>query len=211
MNLVMDFGADIGESWESFDRANEYESFGNQRNYKYIVDSISYMYLNNQDSLRVQHLTVLQKNWSEPDSDYYWNWQTDILIEKLGFKSALLPINGGDGFSDDQYETDIRCYQDNIIGLVKLTEDENCITTSTSEKEEIKFDLYPNPTHGVVHLRGLENAKDVRIIITDSSGNKMGEFSHLHEIDMQNLHTGVYFLQIVADYSIATKKILLLK
>lgn len=209
MNLVMDFGAEPGESWESFDRANEYESFGNQFNYKYIVDSLSHLYVSDQDSLMVQHLTVLRKDWDQPDSEYR-RPRTDILIENLGFMSALLPTNDGDGLSDDQYETDIRCYQDGTIGLVKLTEDDNCITSSVSGREEIHFDIYPNPTNGFLYIGGLDH-EEVRIMITDYSGREMGEFFNTQEIDLQNLHAGIYFLQVIAAHSITTRKILLIK
>lgn len=211
MNLVMNFDADIGESWESFDRANEYESFGNERNYLYMVDSISYIYFDDQDSLKVQHLTVLEKDWSQPYSEYNWNWQTDELIERIGFKSALLPKNVGDGLTDDLYETDVRCYQDDEIGLINLTEDESCIKTSTTELTGTNFYLYPNPTNGYTKLGGLENHKRLKLILTDVSGKRILALENPNQIDLTSLERGLYFLQIFDDELLATKKIVLLK
>ncbi len=175
------------------------------------VDSISFLYLNDQDSLRIQHLTVLQKQWDQPDSEYYWNWQTDELIEKVGFKSALLPTNGGNGFTDDQYETDIRCYQDHEIGLIKLTEDENCVTTSTNEMASIDFEVSPNPTNGIIQSRGLENLNNIRLIITDLSGQHFGEFKSQNKIDLGHLTNGIYVLNLIRKESMSYQKISPLK
>ncbi len=211
MNLVMDFGAQIGESWESFDRANEFQSFGTQNNYKYTVDSISYLILDNDDSLKVQHLTVLQKNWSQPESEYFWNWQTDQLIERIGFRSALLPRNGGDGLTDDQFETDVRCYQDNNFGLVKLTEESNCITSSTEDLSNVQLKIYPSPTNGMVRIAGLDEYENVKLTLFDYSGNQIEEFLNINELNIGHLENGIYFLNISSPKLMVTEKILLIK
>lgn len=211
MNLVMDFGAEVGESWESFDRANEFESFGNERNYKYIVDDITYIHLINQAPLKVQHLTVLQKDWSQADSEYVWEGQTDELIESLGFKSALLPSNGGDGFTDDQYETDIRCYEDPIIGLVKLLEDENCTLTSTKNINFDRFEILPNPTSGLLKIEGLLESSDIEVFVFNFNSKLIHKAHCLEELDLTSFENGVYYIQIRSNEYIITRKIVLLK
>ncbi len=211
MNLVMDFGAEVGSSWESFDRANEHESFGTQKNYKYTVDSIRYLHLNNEDSLRIQHLSVLQKDWNQPDSEYIQSWQKDELIEKLGFKSALLPTNVGDGFTDGQFETNIRCYQDNEIGLIKLTEEPNCIATSTIDHTFTTLGIYPNPSNGIITFHGLKNIEKTRVVVTNVSGHHVGEFVNQKMINISHLNNGIYLIRLISEGSMITKKIILLK
>jgi len=195
-NTVMDFGAEIGESWVSFDKANDYVSFGEMRNQKYVVDSISHIFSTSNDSIRIQHLTEYGKFWNDPDSEFEWNGSKKP-IQYLGFEGALLPSNDGDGFTDDITQLSIRCYEDNNIGLVKLTNDLNCQTTSINELERQLVEIYPNPTYGHFEIRGCENIIDSKLQITDYTGRQLGKISNSRDIDISHLNDGIYFLYIV--------------
>lgn len=210
LNLVMDFGATPGEFWESFDQANNYESFGFERNYKYQVDSIGTILSSNNVPLNIQYITQFSKLWTEPDSLYRFPRQR-MLINQIGFKSALLPTNGGDGFTDDQLETDIRCYQDNEIGIIMLTDDNNCVTTSTHKMRYVNFEVSPNPTNGIIQLNGIESADKISLIITDLSGQNLGMYENQNRINIGHLNNGIYLLNLIGKESIYTRKIVLLK
>lgn len=206
-NVVMNFGAQIGESWESFDRANEYVSFNSQRNQKYVVDSISYIFSSNNDSIRVQHLTAYGKAWNEPESEYKWNG-TRELIQYVGFKNALLPANDGDGWTDDIFETQVRCYEDPIIGIIKLTDDSNCFTSSTDQVEYNEFKIYPNPNNGIINIEGDISSID-RIEIISSFGKIILSEKPTNQLYIQNIPNGIYLVHLYSKSKSSIKKIVI--
>jgi len=191
-NTVMDFGAEIGESWVSFDKANDYVSFGEMRNQKYVVDSISYIFSTSNDSIGIQHLTEYGKFWNDPDSEFEWNGSKK-LIQYLGFEGALLSLNDSDGFTDDITQLSIRCYEDNNIGLVKLTNDLNCQTTSINKLERHLVEIYPNPTYGHSEIRGFENIIDSKLQITDYTG-RQDKISNSRDNDISHLMMEFIFI-----------------
>lgn len=206
-NVVMDFGAEIGESWVSFDRANEYVSFNSQRNQKYVVDSISYILSSNNDSIRVQHLTTYGKAWNDPELAYRWNG-TKELIQYIGFKNALLPTNDGDGLTDDIYETEVRCYEDPIIGLIKLTDDSKCFTSSVVQSTLDQIKIYPNPNNGIINIEGDIGAID-RIELISSMGMKILSAKASKQIRVHGIPNGVYMLHLYGKNKSTTKKLII--
>ena len=210
LNLVMDFGATPGEYWESFDQSNNYESFGTELNYKYQVDSIGTIYTSDNSPLKVQHITEYRKLWTEPDSLYRFPRQRQ-LIEHLGFKSALLPTNDGDGYTDDQLETDIKCYEDPITGLIKLVENENCLTSSTSELEDLEIKIYPNPTSGILEIDGLAHLNAGSVVVYDSQAKIVHKTTKTDKLNLEHLDAGYYYIQIRSNEKVFTERIILLK
>jgi len=66
---------------------------------------------------------------------------------------------------------------------------------------EIKFNIYPNPTTDILNIQYKENVpENTSLTIYDVSGkqvlNKLAENSNLNQINLSNLNSGVYILQI---------------
>jgi len=81
--------------------------------------------------------------------------------------------------------------------------------TIVTELEEIS--LYPNPTTGVLYLEGVEGA-DVQI------SNMMGQVvesienaNEYNQVDMSSYANGTYFVKVVVDNKVTTRKINLMK
>lgn len=195
LNLVMNFAAEVGDSWESFDQANNYESFGFENNYKYRVDSIGFIYLPNGDSLKVQYLTEQRKSWTEPESSYSGSNKRE-LIQQIGFKKALLPTNGGDGFTDDQFETIVRCYEDESKGLIKFVENEECLTSSVRNISNQQIQIYPNPASDILNIKGLNEMGNTDLNVIDLTGKILLNTKNQNEINVRNLNPGIYILHL---------------
>ena len=98
--------------------------------------------------------------------------------------------NGGNGFE---------------AGHVRVFED--CKVVSTIEPNETAIiEVYPNPTSGKIELLGVEYGT---IKIIDNFGRLIWKAQQsATEIDISNLPSGVYFIQIILDDQFVTKKII---
>lgn len=210
LNLVMDFGANPGESWETFDRANEHVSFGLEFNHRYQVDSVSYIFSENSDSVKVQHLSVFGKTWQENDSEYSFRGNSE-LIQYIGFKKALLPINDGDGFTDDIAELNVRCYRDDAIGLIKLTDGPSCSPSSNDNVSLTSVNIYPNPSKDVLNLEGINKNSISGIKILNNKGIVVKNEMAKNQIDISQLASGMYYIQFINGESSTTRKFIILR
>jgi hypothetical protein len=178
-NLVMDFGAEVGESWESFDLSHSFVEFGFRNDYLFEVDSIGDFISEDMDTLKTQFISIYRKKWDQPPSAYDFIDKTK-LIEYIGFEDALLKTNGGDGFTDDVLETQVRCYEDANVGLLKLSDNQACILSSLTEYDvRGAQQLYPNPNDGVLYIN--EPVQGLKYRITTSQGQLIvqGSYSSL--------------------------------
>lgn len=208
-NVVMDFGATVGESWVSFDRANEYVSYGNMFNFRYEVDSISFIDYGGSDSLRVQHLEVYSKRWADQDSEYRKSGSAE-LIQRIGFRKALLPIHDGDGFTDGILEWDVRCYDDPFVDQIKLTDDENCITSSTYNIKSNQLRIVPNPASRTISILGITKSDINNLHILNEIGQSVLAIQKENEVDISHLEKGMYFIRIETSAFSMTEKLLII-
>jgi len=205
LNLVMDFGAEIGDSWVSFDRANEYVSFGNMRNQKYVVDSISYIPWPVGDSIRIQHLSSYSKMWDEPESAYQQK-DDKQLIEGVGFRDALLPTNGGDGFTDGIFESQIVCYQDPSFGDANVVDGGACFTSVSNVMIERNITIFPNPTFSEVQIIGAGEIEYIEVY--NIKGTLVSNKINSSSIDLSNLEEGVYILRILIENDFEFRRVI---
>jgi hypothetical protein len=86
-------------------------------------------------------------------------------------------------------------------------------TTSISEINDIadKIRIFPNPTNGILNIKGLPNNSHSSIVLYANDGRKVinKEVYHASEtdIDFSNLKSGIYFIVISGDSFIKTQKI----
>ena len=74
---------------------------------------------------------------------------------------------------------------------------------------ELNFSFYPNPVKDVLVLRNIQNIEIQKIEILDVYGKIIKTFtSGFNTMDFNNLQTGFYFLTVLSEYGIVTKKII---
>jgi hypothetical protein len=87
--------------------------------------------------------------------------------------------------------------------LLELTPEE--LPTSVSEMGSSDFRIYPNPAESSLFIEGLSVEASVKIF--DVDGKLLVKKQNVsREIDVENLSKGVYFIQIVDNQSIITRK-----
>jgi Subtilase family/Secretion system C-terminal sorting domain len=85
---------------------------------------------------------------------------------------------------------------------------------SVSELNQVQFDLFPNPTNGAVQIVVSDNLmEDAEMILTNELGQRLRaitkkEFTgNTTSLDLSNYERGVYFVTIVNDSVVTTKRI----
>ena len=86
-----------------------------------------------------------------------------------------------------------------FIDDVKITSG----TSGIDDQNEINIDFYPNPVVDKLYLS--EVAHEASII--DLGGRTLTTVTNTKVVDMQNLSEGVYFVRVVTDNGVATKKV----
>ena len=122
------------------------------------------------------------------DASYWW-W------------SWILPELGPFGTWTFEVSYQGVTHQHEFNYLEELTTTENIASTESIE-------LYPNPTTGILNIRGL-NTENSRIKILDSIGKIVDQpKSEDHQIDLSNLANGLYFIVIETDKLQISKRII---
>ena len=87
-------------------------------------------------------------------------------------------------------------------GIFHLEHTENStLGFSNSVKAKINFEIYPNPTDGIIHLKFDKNIhENTQIQIYNALGEKLFESDKLvNEINMSTFSKGIYFLKVGGD------------
>jgi len=97
--------------------------------------------------------------------------------------------------TDNLAETDVVLVTN---GLLHATYSVDFTTTSDPNNVDVKLQVYPNPSNGIVHISGLD--KNARICVYNLVGNLMFEKTAQQNVETisLNLHKGIYFVQIIA-------------
>jgi len=196
-DMVIDFDADIGDSWSFY---HSYALFAEEKIVEVNVDSISYFFINPDDSLRIQHVTLTNV--------FHDHSIHTKIIEKLGFEKALLPYDFTT-LCDSNYER-IRCYEDSNIGLV-IFDSVECNFISTAIEDKLissDLEIFPNPTSNILHFKTKElQLESVQIFSLE--GKLMSEYLlEQSAVDMSYLDRGLYFLKIKTDKGLIVEKVI---
>ena len=90
-------------------------------------------------------------------------------------------------------------------------------SSNTVIDKELKANIYPNPTNGIVNINlEEENLKSVRIYVYNTGGILVGSYEKSHDpgelrINLDYLHNGTYIIKISTNNKSTTKKLLLYK
>jgi hypothetical protein len=190
-NLLLDFNAGVGESWDMELWSDWLFPAGwIPDSIELVVDSISYFYYNNgQDSLRIQHL-------STPSSQ----WDKFQVIEKIGFSAGLFPDFSGTslGCCSSIYET--RCYEDSNCGLIKFIEQECDYTATEEARPSMKLTISPNQANDKVSVFFPDAAGNSSLHLYNAGGQLLhtlpvAKGAAVQEIDLSQYPDGLYFIQ----------------
>ncbi|MCB9020648.1 MAG: T9SS type A sorting domain-containing protein [Chitinophagales bacterium] len=133
------FNAEIGASWpvgygDYTGVSMAIPCMDDEANYL-VVDAYTMENINGVELKRISYFT----DFSESDS--YWVMEGNAY-EIFGSTKYLLPLPLL-CFTEDYYPNQLRCYEDKNIGLVKLTEEDNCEVITSVTDEGIDFKVYP--------------------------------------------------------------------
>jgi hypothetical protein len=96
-------------------------------------------------------------------------------------------------------------------GIFVLKVDSDLVGNAESKIDFEEVNIYPNPTRGTFHIKGLNRTEQsIEIMILDVLGNELLSLNHTNheEIDLNHLKEGVYFLVIKSGNAIASKKLI---
>ena len=167
------------------------------------VDSISYFEITPSDSLKIQHVTLQSE-----DSEFLYSTR---LIEKIGFERGLLTIPIF-SICDGDFDGDIRCYEDDEIGLISFS-NVACDYTPTVNHFYKKIEIYPNPSNDLFFIKPndhpissiqLIDFQGVTVFQKEKTINKNESF----EVNTAHLASGIYFLKINHNNIFTIKKII---
>ena len=82
-----------------------------------------------------------------------------------------------------------------INGLLTITIHVNDIITAANETaNSSNFDVYPNPSNGVLNIQTKDGFTPSKIALHDIDGRLMHTFHDPDRLDINEFHPGVYFL-----------------
>jgi ELWxxDGT repeat protein len=155
-----------------------YSQLNCMNNEIYGLNSLQKMFKTNGSSGNYQELSFKVNNQVLQSSDYLW-------------MKSLFTHNSKIYFSIDQYQNhgEELVVTDQIITLA--THEENKSTTD-------KIAIYPNPATDYVDIKLNSNEKVVKVMIYDANGRLISTHNS-SSINVQQLPTGIYFLNIITD------------
>ncbi|MFK7808337.1 MAG: T9SS type A sorting domain-containing protein [Saprospiraceae bacterium] len=198
-NLLIDFNAEVGETWEV-----PMWTTGGQLVFPIRVDSISYLQ-HQDDSLRIQHVSL-----SYDDNIFIDLGQT--VIEDIGFSDGLFIDLSAQIPCDIDYEGPLRCYEDENLGLISFV-DYACdlVPTEEIENQFTQVEIYPNPSSDFIFIdHQFSDADNLSYSIFSIDGKSLGSSKLVADkIDVSLFSKGIYFLQIFENENlISIKKII---
>ncbi len=168
-----------------------------------LVDSITTSQIN-QTELKTLYVTYSKSNESKTESYH------STIYENIGDVQYMFnwyPLTAI--VCDDNYSLGLRCYQDNKFGAYSTGIADSCnyVYKGTGVPDidsEPVFNVYPNPTHGIVYLNNVWNSTAI-VKITDDLGREIliKEFNAPIQLDLKPYQNGLYILTIIQNNHIA--------
>lgn len=134
-----------------------------------------------------------------------WFWEFEGGNPETSTEQNPLVIYSEPGFYDVSLTISDGVGSQTIVKEDYIEVDNN---TSINDVGQNYIDFYPNPTTGLVHLKGIENAQ---ISVFNSTGTLVASQynSTGNQIDLSDLGTGIYFIKVFSQNQIITKKLLI--
>lgn len=194
---LYDFSARPGDKWTVYGSGIFMDYCGYDSLGVVVVDSVTTLTINNQK---------LKAIYTSPEINSDWHFE-DVIIERVGNITHLLPKSEGCLLDTPDDEGSLRCYEDNNLGLYKAGYCQlvNCDCkelknyTSVNNIKNSSFQVYPNPVKDYLIIKysdncllnGFTNAE-----IYNVKGEKMYSFINPEKLFVGFLNSGFYFLKL---------------
>jgi len=182
--LMYDFSAEPGDTLNIYCRQSESDT----EPYAYIkIDSLSSLKIGD-DTLKVQHFSSIYS--VETSCNMI---QVQPIIERIGHLKFMFPQHA---WADPPYGGNLRCYEDSIIGLYKIS-DKDCdyfTTDINSEQLNQSNYVYPNPTNNILNIDSKYEITEIKLF--NKLGNLILQQQYSDKIDMSALPNDIYFVKI---------------
>lgn len=161
------------------------------------LDSLKHFWIGSNYSLKIIDISDLHAltealRIEDIDTLDYLNIQNGSIPELFSmFYSEHIHYACVDNISDEYDEVAWRMIE-------HLPEFENCssLTSQVNTVEKEAFKLYPNPTHGMLHISN--NSELIQINIYDIEGRLCRTFNKSSKtIDLSDLSIGLYFVEVL--------------
>jgi len=132
------------------------------------------------------------------------NWEIVAVVNGAGNSNQVLKYT----YSDCLFKKEITYYrlkQTDFEGSFFYSE----VISVISNKETLELNIYPNPTTGILIVKGKEIEQ---IEIIDVTGKTISKFTikgNLQSIDLSNQAKGIYFVKAISKTAIITEKLIL--
>jgi len=149
------------------------------------------------DTIIVSSPTVvtIESGDNHPNTKYQWMKNNGVLSEN----SSELSIDVQDNSSSGTY---ICLLTNDIFPLLKIRRNSVVIkvdiSTGTKQSDIDELVVFPNPTIGILNLKGLDRTVSNQYTISSINGNviKFGTVKSGDNLDISNLYSGTYILSI---------------
>ncbi len=134
--------------------------------------------------------------------------------ERIGGYS-LADIINIDGIKTAMHTEGLRCYSDDEIKEKFVPDGFDCdyllsVTKTNNLNNSLK--IFPNPAHNFITIETTQNSQPAKLSIFGINGSvviKSELIAHKNTIDIHNLKTGVYFLQIKNETETVFRKLII--
>ncbi len=191
-DTLYNFNAQIGDVWKVHGLHVSTDSG------TVLVDSIGYRVINS-DTLKSIFVSTIDGSCI--------GWYSAEIVERIGCINDYMFPNYVSCIADLGEGGPLRCYSDEYFPIFITGESSYCdfITSIDSfVSTEDYIEIYPNPTSSNIIIRRKNmSLTDVKIVLFSSSNQKVFEYelnlTKDFQIDMGDLKSGLYFLQVTND------------
>lgn len=163
-----------------------------------VVDSIGYRVINS-DTLKSIFVSTINGSCI--------GWSSAEIVERIGCINDYMFPNYVSCIADFVEGGPLRCYSDDNFPIFVTDESSYCdfITSIDSYVNVEDFiEVYPNPTSSSIIIKSKNmSMTDMKIVLLSSLGQKIFEYdlnlTKDFQIDLSNLKSGLYFLQVTND------------
>jgi hypothetical protein len=194
---LYDFSARPGDKWTVYGSGMFRDFCGYDSLGVVVVDSVASLIFNNQK---------LKAIYTSPDTNSDWHFD-EVILEQVGNITHLLPKAKECVLDVPDNEGQLRCYEDNIIGIFKAgyCRSVNCVCnelknyTSVNRITNYSFRVYPNPVKDYLDIQCPNNSilnGFINAEIYDLKGAKVCTYRNPDKLFVGFLDGGLYFLKL---------------
>lgn len=156
------------------------------------------------DSVRTTVLngvTLRQVYMRQIGTQSAYEFQDGWFTERIGHEYSLIPWAFSSCTNTNNYTNGLRCYSDSLLGNLNFTTiDCDSVLTSISKNEfkASKISIAPNPTTNSITITSQEKIAKMELY-TITGQTVLVQTNGKSQIDLSNLKSGIYFINVTLD------------